>query len=454
MRRGRPRRPDPGPPTAGRPGRGRRISTGTVGILDQSSLYRTSDGVLHVVYSKEVGSAGQLAHTSLTTGGTQGATTTILPSAWATMDTSPILMGDGSGGLRVVFGGLRDVNPGFYSDGRMYTATAGSDGASWTLSNQAVGISHSAYGSYGTAGTTLADGTPVAAFPLNSDLTWHVGTGSGADSSYTAPACCLYDATMVNDGGNVWVAWYANGGSAATNGVFVKQILPSVGSTLKAPGSSVGADSLPTGRVALAARSGGGVDAAYCSGYPTCNHITVWQVGTATTATVPSSRYADNIALSPGPGGRLWVAWSDNLPRVKAVRTGVGNLTMGAVRSVGRPTGTSSIYTVAIEGSSARGDVVANIGNGIWHTQVLAGLTLRAKPKAWTHGTAKQVQLTVTDAGAAVAGAKVAVGSKHCTTKATGRCTLSFAASYPKGRHTAKATKSGYAPGTAVLKVR
>jgi hypothetical protein len=42
----------------------------------------------------------------------------------------------------------------------------------------------------------------------------------------------------------------------------------------------------------------------------------------------------------------------------------------------------------------------------------------------------------------------------HCNTNRKGSCSITFPASYGKGKHTAKATKSGYAAATTGLRVR
>jgi hypothetical protein len=261
----------------------------------------------------------------------------------------------------------------------------------------------------------------------------------------------------VRDGDEVWLAWYGNGSTNATNGVFAMRIYPTVGSVLKAPGSSKMSSgvpsSIPTGRIGLAARAGGGVYAAYCVGYPTCTSVRVWKVGTSKTKDVPHSRFATTIALSAGPSGRLWVAWADNIPKVRAVRTGKDGLAMGAVRNVGLPKGKSAAYSLAVEGSRGRGDIVVNVGDSMWHTQVLAGLTLGAAPHKWRHGQKQKVVFTVSDAHAAVKGAKVKVGSASCKTRSRGTCAITFPASFGKGKHTAKATKSGYHAATTRLRV-
>jgi hypothetical protein len=169
---------------------------------------------------------------------------------------------------------------------------------------------------------------------------------------------------------------------------------------------------------------------------------------------VPHSRFATTIALSAAPSGRLWVAWADNIPRVRAVRTGRSGLSMGAVRNVGLPKGKSAAYSLAIEGSRGRGDIVVNVGDSMWHTQVLAGLTLGATPHVWHHGRKQKVVFRVSDAHSAVKGAKVKVGSRSCKTRSHGTCPITFPRSFGKGKHTAKAKKSGYAAATTGLRVR
>jgi len=259
---------------------------------------------------------------------------------------------------------------------------------------------------------------------------------------------------MANDGGDVWLAWYANGNTPATNGIFVKQILPTAGPTTKAPQSSVGADSMaPMGGIALTARTGGGVFAAYCVGYPNCDHIGLWKVGTDTVREVPSTKYVADIALSPGPSGRLWVAWSDNIPRIRAVRTNVAGTGFGVVKTLGMPASQDGVYDVAIDGTNGRGDVVINTGNGFWHTQVAPGLSLKASPAKFKHGKKQKVTFTVTDAGDAIAGATVKVGSASCMTAAAGTCTVTLPKTTKKGTLVAKATLSGYGAGSVRLKV-
>ncbi len=441
----------------GTPGSWTKISAGpasTGSTTFSASLYRTADQVLHVVYPRSLGASGeQIGHTAVRANGTTALQNDVLPSPWSIVESTPTVIGDGAGGLRVVFGGQQSTSPGFWSFGKMYTLTAAASGASWTLPAESVGQSTSAYGSYGTSATTLSDGTPVAAFPLNSDLTWHTGTSGDPDQSFAVAACCVYDTAMVRSGSEVWLAWYANGGTSSTQGTFVRRIAPSLGPILKAPGSSVGASSVPTERVALAARAGGGVYLAYCGGYPTCSKIKLWKVGTDRTTDVPSTRYATRIGLSAAPSGRLWLTWANNIPTIQAVRTNKAATKLGAIRKVGMPPGKDAVFFVGIDGGTGRGDVVINVGDGFWHSQVIAGLTLKASPTSWRHGQSKRVTFTVTDAGEKVGGSLVTVGSRRCTTGAAGTCRITFPATTRAGRLTARATKASYGAATRTLRV-
>ena len=362
------------PVSAGPPGHWTKISTGKVSLINEPGLYRTADGVLHVVYEREVGTISSIGHTAIKATGAVKLKN-VAVGGWDSLIHDPKAVGMPGGGIRLAFGGIRDTSTmDYWIDGRIYAATGNGSGSSWNLPMQAIGISHFGYASYGTGATTLTNGTPIASFPLNSTLTWHVGTNDGdPDGVYTFGQCCLYNSTLTRDGSKVYAAFYANGSTKATNGTFVKPIYPTVGATKKVPGSSKGKSSLsPDQAVAMTARKGGGAFVAFCVGYPTCTHIGLWKIGSPAVHVVPGSGNADNIAISTGPGGRLWIAWnSSTTGRVNAVRTGPTGLTFGTVHALKLPGGSlTSVYHVAVEGSRGRADVVINTGKGLFATQV------------------------------------------------------------------------------------
>jgi hypothetical protein len=440
----------------GSPGHWNKVSSGSVPSSYVPSVVRTSDGSLHVVYAKNVMDGIRVGHTALNTAGTVTRRNDVLSTGWSVLDPAPVVVRAPDNSLRVLFGGLQSQNPGFWSQGRMYDATSSTLGADWALPTETVGLSTHAVQSHGTAATTLADGTPIAGFSLDDTLTWHVGTGYTPDKHYQLAQisnCCMFGASMARDGDSVWVAWYQNGWSDTGSGTFAMQIYPTMGSPIKAPGSSVGANSVYTGRVALAARAGGGVFAAYCAGAPTCKAVRIWKVGTDQSVKVPGSKLATSISLSTARSGRLWLAWTNSTPAVRAMRTSTSGLGIGAVTKPGLPKH-GLAYSIAIEGSRAKGDLVLNAGNGIWHTQVLPGLTTKASKASWKVHHKQKVVFTVRDAKAPVKGAKVKIGTYHCKTKRKGTCSITFPASYAHGKHKGTVTKPHYGKKPIFVRVR
>src|SRR6478752_8261100 len=86
----------------GGPGSWTKISTGTSGITYRSSLQRTADGVLHVVYpKKDGGDDATYGHTAIDADGTVALQNNVLVPGWATVDPTPALIRAGDG-LRVV----------------------------------------------------------------------------------------------------------------------------------------------------------------------------------------------------------------------------------------------------------------------------------------------------------------------------------------------------------------
>lgn len=451
--------------TAQRAGGGwTKVSTGAVDSLSEITAQRTADGVLHAVYAQEVGTAESYEHSTLSTGGAVTGHSNVL-GTWTSLVGNPKLLPTASGGLRLVFSGLQDTNSAnFYATGYGYDTTSDASGATWALQPHALTRFGSVYAGYGTGATTLSNGTPVTAGTLNSDIFYRVGdvpttdpnlvSTFPPDSVYTAASCCLYETQLVNSGDAVWMAWYANGSTDATNGVFVKQIYPADGPVMKAPGSSAGGDSLSADQaIAMVARPGGGVVVAYKLGYPTTRNIGLWQVGSAAAVKVPKSGGADLIALSTGVTGRMWLAWSTDGNKAYALRTSPTGFGLGAVQALGSPSGSSSVWAIAVDASLDQGTVLVNDTNAasVFSRMVKPGLTLKVKPGSVKVGVKKSVTFKVTDAGAGVAGAKVKVGKVSCTTKTSGKCTVMLKTT-KVGKVGVKATKNGYGAARATIR--
>ncbi|RYC11130.1 hypothetical protein [Nocardioides zhouii] len=443
----------------------KQVSSGAVDTLSEITLARTADGVLHAVYVQDVGTSDEYEHAAISTAGTVVARSKPV-GTWGALVHNPELLRSQTGGLRLVFSGLQDTDTGnFYSHGYAYDTTSDISGAAWGLQPHALTKFGAVYSGYGLGATTLSNGTPVTAGTLNSSISYRVGdiattdqgTVSAApdDGVYTSPACCLYDTQLVNSGDSVWMAWYANGGSEATSGVFVQQVHPSVGAVVKAPGSSVGGDSLSSDQaIAMVARPGGGVVLAYKLGYPTTTAIGLWQVGTSKVVKVPGSKGADLIALDTGATGRMWLAWSTDGNTAYALRTAPTGFGLGAVQDLGSPARSSAIWSIAVDASLDQGTVLVNDSTArrISLRTVKPGLTLTASGRLRAR-VSGSVKVKVTDAGTALQGVKVSGGGDSCTTKANGTCSLSVT---PKkaGNLAFVATEGGYGAGKDVVKVK
>jgi hypothetical protein len=443
--------------TETRPARTPRWSTlAATGIstITEPGLYRTPDGTLHVAIATQTpGATGSIEVAHVAANGTVLDSPSPAVGPWAATTHDPDLVGAPGGGMRLVFGGVRtNVTGDPYSEGYLYSASSAAAGTTWTLApNTAPAVKATGgYISYGTGVTTLPDGTLVAAYPINAGVSYQVG--AGPVQGFTAATCCIQDLSLVQENGVVWAAWYANG-TGADQGVLVRQLHPSLGPVLQAPGSVTGGSSLPPDQaVAMVARPGGGVYLAYKRGYPTTTSVAVWRLGDATARPVPGSRGADFVALSSTPDGRLWVGFDGDRTSARAVRSNPAATRFGTVQSVRLPKG-STAYGVKVDGGTGRGDLVVNTGTQVLHTQLSAGLTLTARPGVLAAGRLGTVRAKVTDAGTAVKGATVRAKGQRCTTNRRGVCTITVR---PAGRGALRltATKRGYAPGTDRVRVR
>jgi hypothetical protein len=151
------------------------------------------------------------------------------------------------------------------------------------------------------------------------------------------------------------------------------------------------------------------------------------------------------VNIAAAPEGRLWVMWHEGGSNdLFAIRTNKAATRFGSIVKVAPPASTSSVWKLKGEGSRGPLDLLASVSTGsslaAWHTQVLPPLSISATKAA------NGVRFTVTDAGDAVAGAKVTYASKTLTTNSKGQATTTLA------RTTSKATagREGYT-GAAVI---
>ncbi len=455
----------PGLAWAGGPGVWTKLATVDNGA-DTAGMLRTADGSLHLVWlAKRASNSTQSFGTStISVSGKLLATGQAL-SNWGTLEYDPQLLSDGSG-MRLVFVG-NTGSSGCYADASVYTETS-SNGSTWTLVHGSMD-SHTV----GTGNLAAADelnGTPVAAFA--SGHYFHIGVDPSCPASAldgtvmpTLGSAQSNPAIATDQGnGSVWVGWFQ---SFVKQGYWVEQILPTQGGPIEAPGSGSTAleNNQPNDPVALTARPGGGVYTAYCAATSSqqCAHIDLWKVGSSQVKIVPGSHNSTRtrVALAAGPQGRLSVVWYDSTKNViHAVRTNPAATAFGALRTIKPPSNTFTFFSIQAQGSSGRLDVIlldqlgsSGLPINLYHTQILAGLSLSAKPSKFSHKKAKKVTFTVTDAGQPVAGAGVSCLGKKGSTNTSGKVRLAFGKGESKGKHVCTASKSGYNAGKTTVKV-
>jgi hypothetical protein len=406
--------------------------------IDQVGLARTGDGVLHVVWRRQAGTEESVRHAAVQPNGKVGAPTTAVGGLRGLGDPDLVLNTDG--GLLVFYGAI------IPSPGGVRMSSSSAAAASWTGPGK---VSFDAQG--GNPGATVQkNGTPVFAWAAGTNTYYKVGTDAGQKDGFLGPSpkCCFYDPEVAVDdaSGAAFVAYSSNVSGAP--GMFVRQILPSLGAPLLAPGSLTNGNFIPPDhRVPLVGRQGGGVYFAYCGGYPTCKDVRLWRVGGGALVLGKGGKDVEHVNLARGPDGRLWIMWADS-GRLYAARTNRSATKVGAIVRVGPPPGTSTVWDVFGEGSLGPLDMLGHVSVGsaisTWHRQVLPGLSLSCVARG------KTVRCLVADAGDPVSGATVKIGGKQLKTGGTG----TVSAKLPSGAFAAVASKPGYTGATARVRVR
>jgi hypothetical protein len=433
-------------------------------------LYRTSDGKLHVAWRKQLQNNNfAYGYTTVALNGATANTGTAL-NDWESLGFDPVLVHNGNG-MRALFEGSIDTGGGFFSRGSVYTLTSPPAGTAWNLPQQSV-MQRTALNGTFTA-TAEQDDTPVAVAGENATLFIHEGLDSSApaaaaDKTVSLPSGDYFNqsATTASDD-SVWVAYFrAFSNPQSLDGYYVQQVLPTKGQPMKAPASHVNnIDNEPRQAVAIAARNQGGVFLAYCAASQTraCAHVDLWKVGSQSPMVVPgtSSGTITRVALADGLAGRISVVTMDPTKEtINAVRTNTNASAFGPVRTIKLPKGQIQFNTLEAEGTFGRLDVVVNLTQSaspnpifLWHTQILAGLTLTANPTKFSHIGQHTVTFTVKDAGQPVQGAKVSCIGKSGMTNSSGQVHLTFPNGTAKGKHVCSANDANYNPGKATLTV-
>lgn len=412
------------------------------------SVARTSDGVSHLVWLVEDATGKNYEHTAISPSGGQGPVTRVLASSWSQLTNSPDIGVNPDGSLRVAFQGSIDGSTAeFFSYKGIYSAVSADGGASWSVAREALAKSTA-------GGATLAytpDGTTIAGGGDTGGFHWHVGPISEAalptaanqeftDHSAMAPS-------LVTSGGAVLVVYQ----DTRTNSLYARQVWPTLGAPLRAPGSH----GIPGQPIAVVDRPGVGPVAAI----EVDNQVVLWDINANRTHRVKGMTGSNNIALAALPDGHLWVASQGPIgyePRASRVSASGWNIDR-------RPALLDDIYStygLALGSASAtRAEVIVTANESgrpvLVHAQsARAQLTVKALPRRWRVGQARRVVFKVTDVDGGVRRAKVRAAGKRCTTNGAGKCAIRFPAVNRPRQIRVKVARSGYDKAVLTLKVK
>ena len=415
----------------------------------QASAIRTADGVQHVVWLVDETGGANYLHATIYPSGRQGLVSRVLPTAWAQLSTPIDLDVDAAGRLRMSFRGTQDGNTAsFFTYRGVYSAVSSDGGTTWVVPREVLAVSDASGG--GSTFVNLPDGSVLGGYGDSGGFHWHVGAISeAAEPTTTNSEFTDHDAvaaSLVTNGTAVWVVYQ----SIRANGVFARQVWPSLGAPVRAPGVFTN----PGQPMAVVNRPGVGPVAAYLLD----DEVVLWDVLANQVHRVRGMRGASAAELAVLPDGHLWVASAGPIgydPRASRVAASGWDTDR-------RPTLVPDMYAsfgISVSASTAlRAEllmVASDAGEPIqlMARSVAARLELRATPRRWPSGRAQRVVFKVTDVDGGVARARVRAGGERCTTNGAGRCTIRYAARRP-GRFTARATKTGYDRAEVRLTVR
>ncbi|HEX2234576.1 MAG TPA: hypothetical protein VHG69_14555 [Thermoleophilaceae bacterium] len=421
--------------------------SGAVPVADtaDAGVARTPDGVLQVIWPRQSGRSGAVIHGSLSRDARRLARPRQIASYDGGLNDSTALVAV-PGGVRAFFAGLQAGSP---LD--RVVATASFFGGGWSepapASNPASG--RSPFAAAGLGAGARADGTAISVWG-SPGPGFHFGLDpQGTDGSFTAGGASDPGVGVDSVTGQSVVAWNV----VDTGAVAALPVAP-IGPRSIAPGPRVAE---AQHRVGVTGRIGAsGVYVAYLSGGNQFRaRPAVWRFGDPGATVVSRTIGARAVSVAAAPGGRLWVFWQRD-GRLYATRSDPAAARFGPLVSLGPPPGARAVHDLAGEGSRGPLDLLAlagrrRTGAGIWHRRVLPRLEL-----AVVRNRRGGLTLRVTDAGLAVAGARIRIAGVAARPGARRRTSLRGTARFriARGRYRATAAKRGYAPASLPVRVR
>ena len=454
---------------AGGPGVWTAVSGPVGSLLVQPRAVRGAAGTLHVVWMI-AGTPQSLMYSPIAADGVVG-TAQALASGWSSL-SNPAVVVDGNAADQVLVfaGGIRSGAPAETHDGLNWWRSS-DDGATWGLEPGLVS---------GPGGTAYS--SDVAAVATGSGIfqTWfstfgvfcHRGVLPGIDYDLNDVGDYGYNSTLAYDDEKGALSVVAAYNATGAEGLWVRAIDQATGGALgasaKLPQSSTSygggqAFDLKQMQVpAIGLPGQGAVVVAYPTGYPTSATLRVWRLsasGTTTTTLATGGSGKGATAVAADAEGRAWVVWTESSGtrrHVFACRSNPGATVWGQTVSVMGPSGTDTLWQLAAAAQAGKLDVLGQFTRGgdnvIYHTQLLAGLSVSVSPAKARVGAAFTTTVTVKDAGVAQSGAHVRIGGKTATTGASGTASIKVKAAKP-GSLRVTVTKGGYATTTATIKI-
>jgi hypothetical protein len=430
----------------GAPGSWSLAGSGIRTVSGQIGTARTTDGILHVLWSRGgAGAPWELLDTTVSPAG-MVASPTVIVSGWSRIDDVAATFATGKP-LTVVFTGTKTNTTGDPTNG-LNLATM--SGGAWTVGTSAIYRANFASSSvpavgYGRLGSFQqawsADGEVVVhtgVDPAHPAMSFGKGSNVSLEQSSNANS-----ADGADSGG---VAWCASG---ANPGIYWQSFYPDSASTyplLLLPGSE-------TTRCPAASRTAV-ADVFAAASVASERTVKVWaaysgaQYPTTDVASGPGIK--QQVALARDSSvGRLWVGWRDaDSGRLRFRRSSSNFERWGAVVSTAIPASQDAVYGLDLSAQEDRVDVIVRTTSdsavSLFHTQMFPGLTVEATSNKG------YVTVRVTDAGDPVPGSSVLVGGHPLHTAANGTAGIKL----PKGSYKVTAAKVRYVGATTRIRVK